>query len=256
LRATSKITKKKKLINIGTMANLIKMGKGARNQKDPFHQAYLDEKDRLRPPYLRCRTHVEKRRVQTKLLDWVYRNGGMFVQECPDNENVSEEFLEEFTDQTKLLEKCAQALREPRKKALSKADRAAKSVPSKDRPSLKKGEKIVLLKSDPQAKGSDQLTEGAPATKSVQALRELYHASKAVHPSPPVPPIEQDPMKDATTTSGVKKRTTLRLSNAIAILQAMVHLTLTLSMLRICSCWSMILATQVAHPWIIATCIL
>jgi hypothetical protein len=161
-----------------TSPRLIKMGKGARNQRDPFHQAFLDERDRLRPQYLRYRTHVEKRRVQLMLLDWVERNNGYFVEGNSKNKND----LVVVQDQKRLLLKVAQALREPRKKAL-----VAKSVPSV--------EKVMSIH-------LDLLVDDASVGMIVQQLREPFAASKAVHPTPTVPPMEQYHINHASQFDG------------------------------------------------------
>jgi hypothetical protein len=41
--------------------------------------------------------------------------------------------------------------------------------------------------------------------KSVHAFRELYQASKAKHPTPPVPPIEQQYLNDASNNDWIEK---------------------------------------------------
>lgn len=104
------------------------MGRGARNQRDPFHQQYLDRKDELREQYVLCRTHQEKRHIQEMLLAWVEEMNGQFVEEHPLNKRA----FQIVTDHTKLLKKVAQALREPRKIAHSPSAHAAIQVPSEE----------------------------------------------------------------------------------------------------------------------------
>jgi hypothetical protein len=186
----------------------IKMGRGARNQRDAYHQSFLDEKDRLRPQYRLCRTHQEKRRVQQMLLDWVQQTEGKFVKESPTDKKV----LVVVTDQKKLLQKAAQTLREPRKRVVSQAILTTMAIPLPDhRPPLKKEGNSMLLKSYLQVKGSDlrfdpENVRERPVIKNevlpdtfyqvtgaksiVLARLELYPASKAVHPTAPVPPID------------------------------------------------------------------
>ena len=53
-------------------------GRGARNQHSPFHQAFLDEKDRLRVQYLVAKTNAQKRILQEQLVQWVALQGGEF----------------------------------------------------------------------------------------------------------------------------------------------------------------------------------
>jgi hypothetical protein len=90
----------------------IKLGRGAHNQHSSFHQAFLDEKDRLQQLYVHVKTHREKRRIQEQLIAWVHRKNGKFVEECEIGKKGT---IREVTDQKRLLAKVSQALREPRK---------------------------------------------------------------------------------------------------------------------------------------------
>ena len=84
-------------------------GRGGRNYHCPFHQAYLDERDRLRVQYLIAKTNAEKRLLQEQLVQWVYFQGGEFYIR---NDRGSYDVM---TKKEK-LKKTAQALREKRKK--------------------------------------------------------------------------------------------------------------------------------------------
>jgi hypothetical protein len=200
----------------------IKMGRGARNQRDAYHQSFLDQKDRLRPQYRLCRTHQEKRRVQQMLLDWVQQTEGTFVKESPTDKRV----LVVVTDQKKLLQKAAQTLREPRKRVVSRAILSALVVSSAGRRSVKKQGNAVLLNLDHPLKESDlrfdlENVKDRPVIKNevlrdafyqnavtksiVPARREPYPASKTVHPTAPVPPINPYHLKHVSNDGWSEK---------------------------------------------------
>ena len=83
-------------------------GRGGRNQHSTFHQAFLDEKDRLRPQYVSSKTNAEKRLLQEELILWVLHQGGEFFK-CNHNGTY------EVMTQPEKIQKSSQALREARK---------------------------------------------------------------------------------------------------------------------------------------------
>lgn len=86
-------------------------GPGARNQNYWFHQAFLDEKDRLQKlfRYQILKKNRDKRNVQLELIGWVENQGGAFYKKNRDGT------YQRMTLQEK-LKKVATVLREKRKR--------------------------------------------------------------------------------------------------------------------------------------------
>jgi hypothetical protein len=174
----------------------IKLGRVARNQRDAFHQQYLDRKDQLREQYVLCSTHKEKRYIQEMLIEWVKQMDGEFVEESPHDNKV----LQVVTDYTKLLKKVAQALREARKgpqirhgsRSVSPTKRPhPKHARSKISSSKTTPEDVTLSKSDgPMYPLSEMLAH------TMQVPRK---ASKVVYSNMPVPLIERQSMTHTST---------------------------------------------------------
>jgi hypothetical protein len=178
-------------MTIATTKKFIKLGRGARNQRDSFHQQYLDRKDQLREQYIFCRTHKEKRHIQELLVAWVKQMQGEFVEESPDNKRV----LQVVTDDKKILKKVAQALRELRK-GPQRGQASVPLPPSKFRcpthTPTKTSSSETRLPDDVLSKMDSPMQ--IQSKKIVQGMREFRQASKAVHSAISVPSVELHPL--------------------------------------------------------------
>jgi hypothetical protein len=174
----------------------IKLGRGARNQRDVFHQRYLDRKDQLREQYVLCRTHKEKRYIQETLIEWVKQTEGEFVEESPHDKRV----LQVVTDHNKLLKKVAQALREVRKGPQTR--HGSLSVPpTKHRRTTLARSKGSSSKPTPEVVALSKPDVLMPPLSEMiaQNMRVPRKASKAVYSTISNPSIELQPMEHTIT---------------------------------------------------------
>jgi hypothetical protein len=84
------------------------MGRGAHGVHHPGNQAYLRERDRLRPAYLNARTDEEKHVIGQDLVHWVQARGGRFLKQDTDKKWYS-------MDRETVYEAALQKLREDRR---------------------------------------------------------------------------------------------------------------------------------------------
>lgn len=100
----------------------VKMGRGGHCSNWTGNQTFLDEKDRMRSRYLAAGANNNlKRQISQDLVDWVYRLGGRFVEQCNDKDNTDSG--SKWNDQKWYIvsneaarKKAMQALREKRRR--------------------------------------------------------------------------------------------------------------------------------------------